>query len=248
MYDYYLDGKDNFPADRAAAEEALASGLDLRVVARENRAFLNRVVRYLSSQAGIRQFLDIGTGIPISDSVHQLAQSIAPETRVVYVDNDPIVLSHARALPAPPTAGHTAYLDADVRDPARILAGATKELDTEQPVAVLLLAVLHHVPDSWGPAAILRELLDGLPSGSYIALSHVTPEYAPAAVARAAAAYERNGLPCEVRTRERLAELLSGLRLVEPGIVPVSEWHPIGEGPRPTAAESSCLGMLARKP
>src|SRR6201986_2794259 len=173
IYDYLLGGKDNYAADRAAVDAVLKVAPEMGFAARANRAFLGRVVRYLAAQAGIRQFLDIGTGIPTAGNTHQVAQAVAPESRVVYVDYDPIVLAHARALLTSHEAGATEYIDADLRDTGTILSQAARLLDFTQPVAVTILMVLHVIPDSDGPQAILAKVMDALPSGSYLALSHL---------------------------------------------------------------------------
>ena len=184
MYDYYLGGKDNFAADRATAEQAMQSWGAVRTAVRENRAFLGRAVRHLVSEAGIRQFLDIGTGLPSANNVHEVAQEVAPGCRVVYVDNDPIVLAHARVLLDSHPDGRTAYIDADLRDPAGILSDpvVSETLDLSQPVALMLVAILHFLTDEDDPAGIVAHLLDALPAGSYLVASHVTPEHDPEGV------------------------------------------------------------------
>src|SRR6201996_1517920 len=172
-YDYFLGGKNNFAADREVADKVLAGWPAIRVGVRENRKFLARVVRYLAGDAGIRQFLDIGTGLPTADNVHEVAQSVAPSARVVYADNDPLVLAHARALLTSSPEGRTAYIHADLRDPASILSDPAVQqvLDLGRPVALMLVAVLHFVPDEFEPARVLRTLTDALPSGSYVVAS-----------------------------------------------------------------------------
>jgi hypothetical protein len=183
MYDYYLGGKDHFAADREAADKALATKPEARIGARENRAFLGRAVRYLAGEVGIRQFLDIGTGLPTTNNVHEVAQAVAPTSHVVYADNDPMVLAHARALLASAPEGRTAYIHADLRDPAAILADpVTRDvLDFSQPIALMLVAVLHFIPDEDKPAEIIATLLDALPPGSYLIASHASGEHHPAA-------------------------------------------------------------------
>src|ERR1700730_6935641 len=172
MYDYVLGGKDNYAADRAAVEEWAKVDPGIVFTARANRAFLGRVVRYLAAEAGIRQFLDIGTGIPTAGNTHQVAQAIAPEARVVYVDYDPVVLAHARALLASHESGATEYIDADLRDTGTILEQAAQLLDITKPVAVTLLAIVHVIPDADDPHAIVARVMDAVPSGSYLAISH----------------------------------------------------------------------------
>ena len=182
VYDYLLGGKDNFAADRAAAQAGLEANPNSRIPPRENRAFLRRVVRYLARDAGISQFLDIGTGIPTSPNVHEIAQDAEPQARVVYVDNDPIVLAHARALLTSGPVGKTAYIDADVRDVRRILSSAVlrQTLDMNQPVGLLLIAVMHFIADEDDPWDLAARLLAELPAGSYLALSHLTGDSGPA--------------------------------------------------------------------
>jgi hypothetical protein len=252
MYDFLLGGKDNFAADREAIAALLQSVPNARTGARENRAFLGRAVRYLAAEAGIRQFLDIGTGLPTASNVHEVAQSIAPECRVVYVDNDPIVLAHARALLTSDPAGKTAYIDADLHDPATILASpAVREtLDFSKPIALMLLAILHFLPDDKDPAGIVAALADALPSGSYLVLSHATADYSDRTAARdAVKSVQQRGVPFQARSADELTELaLTGLRLVEPGLVPVSEWHPEPGYLRPAPAEVGYYGAVARKP
>jgi S-adenosyl methyltransferase len=228
MYDYLLGGKDNYAADRAAAEEALKVYPEWAFTARANRAFLGRVVRYLVGEAGIRQFLDIGTGIPTAGNLHQVAQEIAPETRVVYVDYDPVVLAHARALLTSGPAGATEYIDADLRDTGTILTRAAELLDFTKLVAVTLIALLHAIPDSDDPHAIVARLMDVVPSGSYLALSHLGPEFlSPEALAETQAMAGRNvQQQITWRRREQVARFFEGTDLVEPGLVRVEEWRP----------------------
>ncbi|HEY7278086.1 MAG TPA: SAM-dependent methyltransferase [Trebonia sp.] len=228
IYDYLLGGKDNYAADRAAAEEALKVYPEWAFTARANRAFLGRVVRYLAGEAGIRQFLDIGTGIPTAGNLHQVAQEIAPETRVVYVDYDPVVLAHARALLTSGEAGATEYIDADLRNTGTILDEAAKLLDFTKPVAVTLIALLHAIPDSDDPHAIVARLMDAVPSGSYLALSHLGPEFlSPEALAETQAMAGRNvQQQITWRSREQVARFFEGTDLVEPGLVRVEEWRP----------------------
>jgi hypothetical protein len=250
MYDYFLGGKDNFAADRETAEQVMQSWGSVRTAARENRAFLGRAVRYLVREAGIRQFLDVGTGLPAANNVHEVAQALVPECRVAYADNDPIVLAHARALLASSPEGRTTYIDADLREPEKILASAAvaKTLDFSQPTALMLVAVLHFVPDEDNPAHSVSTLLDALPSGSYLVASHATLEYDPEGVAGAGRAFQDRALAGQLRTGDELAELVfSGLEMVDPGVVPVSEWRPDGDGPRPGPAEVNVNGGVARK-
>ena len=228
MYDYLLGGKDNYAADREAAEAGLKIYPDLAFTARANRAFLARAVRYLAADAGMRQFLDIGTGIPTAGNTHEIAQAIAPESRVVYVDYDPIVLAHARALLTSSPAGATEYIDADLRDTGTILDQAANLLDFTKPVAVTLIALLHAIPDSDNPHAIVARLMDVVPSGSYLALSHLGPEFlTPDALKETQAMAGRNvQQQITWRSREQVARFFEGTDLVEPGLVRVEEWRP----------------------
>ena len=228
MYDYLLGGKDNYAADRAATEEALKIWPDMAFAARANRAFLGRAVRYLSAEAGIRQFLDIGTGIPAAGSTHQVAQAIAPETRVVYVDYDPVVLAHARALLDSTEAGINGYIDADLRDTATILGQAAKLLDLTQPTAIMLVAILHVIPDADDPYAIVARLLAAVPPGSYLAVSHLGADLL--------GQDQQDGLKDVAdrmiqqvpvaRTCEQVAGFFTGTEPVEPGLVSAEQWRP----------------------
>jgi len=223
-----LGGKDNFPADRAAAAEILAAVPQAAQAARENRAFLGRAVRFLAGEAGIGQFLDIGTGLPTQANVHQVAQRIVPEARVVYVDNDPIVLVHARALLANNTTTTTAVL-ADLRDPEQLVGDPAvgKLLDFGQPLGLLLVAVLHFLADHDDPAGIVGRLRDGMAPGSFVVISHATADFHPeAAVARVTAVYERAGVPLALRSRDQIARLFEGFELVSPGLVQPAAWRP----------------------
>ncbi|HYY81385.1 MAG TPA: SAM-dependent methyltransferase [Actinomycetes bacterium] len=256
VYDYLLGGKDKFPADRAAAEQGMKANPNSLVPPRENRAFLRRAVRYLAGEAGIRQFLDIGTGIPTAPNVHQVAQAVAPEARIVYVDNDPIVLAHARALLTSSPEGRTDYIDADLRDVDRILAapGLRTTLDLSRPVGLLLIAILHFVPDDDDPYGVTSRLLEALPSGSYLALSHLTGDFDPEAWEGVAAVYRKSGVIMRVRSLQEIERFFGGLDLVEPGVVSVPRWRP--DPPEPGAAEAeppsdaavSVYGGVARKP
>jgi SAM-dependent methyltransferase len=251
MYDFYLGGKDNFQADRDTAQDLMRVVPTIRAAARENRAFLGRAVRYLVAEAGIRQFLDIGTGLPSANNVHEVAQGVAPSCRVVYVDNDPIVLAHARALLTSKPEGKTAYIEADLRDPEMILNHpVTREtLDFTEPVALMLVAILHFLPDSDGPQAIMRTLLDALPPGSYLVATHVTPEHDPEGVMGLERTYQAAGVPAQSRVVDDFAGLaFGGLDLVDPGLVLVSEWRPDSGGLRPLPSEVNWYGGVARKP
>jgi O-methyltransferase involved in polyketide biosynthesis len=225
-YDYWLGGKDNYAADRAVGDEILRvmPDPDLRVLARINREFLGRAVRHLAGEAGIRQFLDIGTGLPTANNTHEVAQAVAPECRIVYVDNDPLVLVHARALLVGAPEGATDYIQADLREPDKILREAANTLDLSQPVALMLLGILDFIPDADGPEGIVRRLLDGLPSGSYlVAASHLHGE----AMDRAAAIWNESGAaPITIRSIEEFTRFFDGLEFVEPGAVSQPQWRP----------------------
>ena len=235
MYDYYLHGKDNFPADREAAEKIIALAPEVRDFARANRAFLGRAVRLLAEQ-GVDQFLDIGTGIPTADNTHQVAQRVDPTARVVYVDNDPIVLAHARALMSGSDQGATRVIQADLRDPAGILGhpDVRATLDFNRPVGLILAAVLHFVAEDEDPDGILKQLTDVLPSGSHLVLSHATtdptpdgdPQIVADANAEAGRVYRSRSVSAlTFRSGPRIRELLTGFDLLEPGLVPVHAWR-----------------------
>ena len=251
IYDYFLGGKNHFAADRETAEKILQTNPAIRIAARENRAFLGRSVRYLTAEAGIRQFLDIGTGLPTTNNVHEVAQAVAPASRVVYVDNDPLVLAHARALLNSAPEGRTAYIHADLREPRKILDDpAVREvLDLDRPTALVMLATLHLIQDDDKPAEIIAQLLDALPGGSYFVASHITMEHAADAIAAGQRTMRGAGLSAQARSSDEFARLaFAGLELVPPGVVLVSEWRPAGDGPRPAPAEVNCYGAVARKP
>jgi SAM-dependent methyltransferase len=232
VYDYFLGGKDNFPADREAAARILKGNPGMRDTCREQREYLRRAVRFLT-EAGIRQFVDIGTGLPTQENTHEVAQKTAPDARVAYIDNDPIVLAHARVLMADQDHGRTVFIHADARDPEKLLADPelTEVIDFSRPVAVLLIGILHFMPDSDDPAGLIRALLDAVPAGSYLAISHGTPDYAPEMGDAVQAAYQASSMPCRVRTSEEVMALLEGVELVEPGLVLLAEWRPDGEVP-----------------
>ena len=251
IYDYSLGGKNHFAADREVADKVMASWPNVPTAARANRAFLGRAVRYLAAEAGIRQFLDIGTGLPTTNNVHEVAQSVAPSSRVVYVDNDPLVLAHARALLTSAPEGRTAYIHADLRGPSAILSHQiTRDvLDFAQPIALMLVGILHFIQDEDKPAEIIATLLDALPSGSFLVASHVTGEHDPDGPAVGQRTYREAMMSAQWRDSDEFARLaFSGLELLPPGVVLVSEWRPEGTSPRPTPAEVSCYGGVARKP
>ncbi|WP_045875818.1 SAM-dependent methyltransferase [Pseudofrankia sp. DC12] len=248
MYDYYLDGKDHFPADREAAEKALEVFPHLRTTARENRAFLRRATAHLT-RAGYRQFLDIGTGVPTTPNLHEVAQSIAKEARVVYADNDPLVLTQARALLTSDPAGRTAYLHGDLREPEGILAAPelADALDLTRPVVLSLVAVLHFIPDAFDPYGIVATLLAGLPPGSALMLSHITADHDPAPMAELVATYEAAGIPVQARSREQVARFFTGLDLDAPGLTCCQRWNlDTAAADAPTDAEVSCYAAVGR--
>jgi hypothetical protein len=245
MYDYVLGGKDNYAADRKAAEAWLKIDPEAAFTARANRAFLGRAVRFLAGQVGIRQFLDIGTGIPTAANTHQVAQAIAPASRVVYVDYDPTVLAHARALVTSNQAGATDYIVADLRDTGVILRQAAGLLNFTKPVAVTMLAVLHAIPDSDDPHAIVATLMDAVPSGSYLAISHGGSDLIPRETRDGIKGVsDRMQQRIAYRDRDEVARFFAGLDLAAPGLVRVEEWRPEPDGP---AGRSSAWCAVGRK-
>ncbi|GAA2424227.1 SAM-dependent methyltransferase [Streptomyces glaucus] len=252
MYDYFLGGVTNFPADREAAARAIAAFPSTLIAARSNRAFMRRSTRCLA-QLGIEQFLDIGTGIPTSPNLHEVAQSVVPRARVVYTDNDPIVLTHARALLRSRPEGATAYMHADVTDPAGLLAHHVLRgtLDFHRPIALSLNALLHFVTDEHHDAhGIVESLKAALPSGSALVVSHATPDFDPEAIARVTAIYRAAGTPVQARTREEIARFFTGWELLDPGLRPILRWRPDPEEAHLTFtdAEAACYAGVARKP
>jgi len=245
VYDVFLGGKDNYPEDRAAAAAALAANPRGYLDVRHNRDFLRRAVTRLTEEAGIRQFLDVGTGLPTQDNVHQIAQRIAPETKVVYVDNDPVVLAHARALLTSGPEGATDYIDADLVNPAQILEEAAKTLDFDQPIALALVAILHFVEDAEA-YPIVRQLVDALPSGSRLVLSHLTEDLNPENVRAVQRTYTERGFTFVLRSKAEVERFFteSGLELDEPGVVPAHHWQPDGAAPAPEAIDPDTLAGL----
>jgi S-adenosyl methyltransferase len=227
IYDYWLGGKDNFPVDRAAGDAVLEVFPGIRPGVQANRTLLGRMVRYLAGEAEVRQFLDIGTGLPTKDNTHEVAQQVAPESRVVYVDNDPIVLAHARALLQSSPQGVTKYIDADLHDPDKILEGAAPTLDFDQPIAITLLMILMLIPDAEDPYEVVGRLMDAVPSGSYLAISHPAGDVDSGEIA---AAYDRlrdmMGEPPILRSHTEIARFFDGLEMVEPGLVQLHRWRP----------------------
>jgi hypothetical protein len=247
VYDYWLGGKDNFIADRDLAEEIIAVYPNIVFSVRANRAFLARTVRFLVSECGIRQFLDIGTGIPTANNTHEVAQRLEPSSRIVYVDNDPIVLSHAQALLKSHPDGACDYIDADLHDPDRILAAAARTLDFSQPVAVMLIAAIHFVLDDDAARDIIATLMAACPPGSYLAITHAASDINPAQVSEMTRRLNESALAEKRITRDRagVTRLFGGCELVEPGIVRVPEWRPESELDAKTP--SGLWGGVARK-
>jgi hypothetical protein len=246
VYDYLLGGKDNYAVDREAGDRFLAAYPDVVHSVRANRAFLARAVRFLAADMGIRQFLDLGTGIPTASNTHEVAQGVAPDSRIVYVDNDPIVLVHARALLTGTPPDSCAYVDADLRDPATILAAARATLDFAQPVAVLLVAVLQLLSDADDPAGIVGKLMTACCPGSFVAISHPASDL-DAGMNVATRQFNQSGRePATNRDRAAIADMFDGYELIEPGVVRVAEWRPDSE--LETARRAAVWAGVARKP
>jgi hypothetical protein len=246
IWNYWLGGKDNFPVDRAVGDQILEAFPAIVENARASRAFLARAVRYLAGEAGIRQFLDIGTGLPTANNTHEVAQRVAPDSRIVYVDNDPVVLAHARALLTSTPEGKTAYIDADLRDPDKILQAAARTLDLTQPIAVMLMGILGHIADDDEAQAIVKRLMDGVPSGSYLTMNDGTDTSEE--VVEAARIWNQSANPTyHLRSPDRIARFFDGLELVEPGVVSPPRWHP-EPGPSGPPAEIDSFCGVGRKP
>ena len=247
VYNYWLGGKDNFAADREAAEAAIAANPEIVTDVRANRAFLVRVVHYLATECGIRQFLDIGTGLPTASNTHEVAQAAVPEARIVYADNDPVVLAHARALLTSSPEGVTAYLDADLRDTDAILAGARQTLDFGQPVALMLLIILHMISDSDDPYGIVARLMAALAPGSYLVLAHPASDIRPARMAEMTRRVNvrMRGPQATMRDRAAVTRFFGGLELLEPGVVQPQHWRPGPADPAPGQVTAWC--GVARK-
>jgi len=227
IWDYWLKGKDNYQVDREVGDRIEEMLPDIVRQAREDRLFLGRVVRYLAGEAGVRQFLDIGTGLPTADNTHQVAHRVAPESKIVYVDNDPLVLAHARALLTSTPEGTTDYIHADMHDPGNILAEASRTLDFGQPIAITMLGVLWHVMDNDEANAIVSQLMEAMPSGSYLALNHPTLEVTGEKMATAIQYWNQYGTPPGThRTPDQLARFFDGMDLIEPGVVSITRWRP----------------------
>jgi S-adenosyl methyltransferase len=245
-WNYWLGGKDNYPIDREVGDQVAQLYPNIVTAARANRQFLGRAIRYLAGEAGIRQFLDVGTGLPTVDNTHEIAQSVVPEARIVYVDNDPLVLVHARALLTSSSEGVTSYIDADLHDPKAILAGAARTLDFGTPIALILNGVMGHVGDDEQALSIVRRLLDGLPAGSYLSMSDGT-DSGGAGHAESMERYKESGaVPYRLRSPEQFAHFFGGLDLVEPGVVNYYKWRPDPASPD-TAAEIDGRCGIGRK-
>ncbi|MFJ8931248.1 MULTISPECIES: SAM-dependent methyltransferase [unclassified Streptomyces] len=243
VWNYWLGGKDHYEVDEKVGDMVTSMYPSIGEVARADRAFLGRAVGFLAGEAGIRQFLDIGTGLPTVENTHEVAQRIAPDARVVYVDNDPIVLTHARALLTSSAEGRTNYVDADARDPRAIIEAASETLDFDRPVAIMLLGILNFVLDTEEATSIVRELVDAVPSGSYVVLTHPTLELGGEGNTEAMAFWNENAKPpITARSGAEVAAFLDGLELVEPGLVSCARWRD-EEG-----TQVAQYGAVARKP
>ncbi|GAA2471362.1 SAM-dependent methyltransferase [Winogradskya humida] len=244
-YNYWLGGKDNFAPDRESADEIERKYPPVRTAALGNRLFLQRAVQYLALEAGIRQFIDIGTGLPTADNTHEVAQRIAPDSRIVYVDNDPLVLTHARALLTSDPQGRTAYIDADLNNPQQILdhQALRDTLDMTQPVAVMLVAVLHFIPDGEQAYAVVQELLSQVAPGSYLVVSHATGDFLDEATRLWLSTHD-----FVFRDRGEFSEFFTGLDLVTPGIVPITAWRPGADDKPPPPDQAPVYGAIGRKP
>jgi hypothetical protein len=247
IWNYWLGGKDNYEVDRQVGDDILKVIPDMAAMARATRQFLIRAVRHLAGEAGIRQFLDIGTGLPTVDNTHEVAQAVAPDARIVYVDNDPLVLAHARALLTSSPEGVTTYVDADLRDPGRILREAARTLDFDRPVALMLMGVLGHITDFEQAQSIVKRLMDALPSGSHLALYDATNVIRSPESNEAIRIWNESAEPPYVlRSPDELARFFDGLDLVPPGIVSCPHWRPAPGTPALPEIDEFC--GVARKP
>jgi S-adenosyl methyltransferase len=249
VYDYWLGGENNYAVDRETGDEAIRAYPDMRSSVQANRAFLKRSVRYLAEEAGIRQFLDVGTGLPSASNTHEVAQAAAPESRIVYVDNDPIVLAHARALLTSDPQGATGYLDADARHTSRIITGAAELLDFSQPVAVMLIAILQLITDDDDPYRLVAELTAAVPSGSCLVITHVAGDMGqmtPGALEAARRLSELLPQRVNPRSQAQVTRFFDHLELVEPGVVPIQRWRAASD--HDAAAPAALWGGVARKP
>jgi hypothetical protein len=243
IYDCWLGGKDHFPADREAAEQAIKDFPGIVPSVRAQRAFLGRVVRYLAGEAGVRQFLDIGTGLPAANNTHEVAQAVAPESRVVYVDNDPLVLAHARALLASGPEGVTDYLDADLRDTGAIIQRAAATLDFSRPVAIILIGILHLIGNEDGPHAIIRQLMAAVPPGSWLAILHPASDISSELGAMTKGYNKRSATPATLRSQAEVAAFFDGLDLLPPGLVQLGRWVAGSPEPAPEPGMPAWTGL-----
>jgi SAM-dependent methyltransferase len=249
IWNYWLGGSDNFAVDREAGDRVAAMLPSIVAQARADRAFLGRAIGFLAGEAGVRQFLDIGSGLPTADNTHEVAQRIAPQSRIVYVDNDPLVLAHARELLTTTPEGACDYIDGDLHDPGQILAEAARTLDFGQPVALMLLGILHHVADAGEAYSIVRQLTAALAPGSFLAVNHSTNAVHGAAMEEAVAHWNRVGKPpMTLRSRQQIAGFFDGLQLLEPGVVSCSRWRPVLRPQDGMPAEVDEFCGVARKP
>jgi len=250
IWNYWLGGKDNYPVDREAGDKVAAMLPSIVVQARADRAFLGRATRHLAGEEGIRQFLDIGTGLPTADNTHEVAQRVAPEARVVYADNDPLVLVHARALLTSTPEGACDYVEGDLREPEKILAQATRTLDFTEPVALMLLGVLHHIPDTEQAYSIVGHLVTALAPGSFLVINHSTSAIHGAAMEEAVAHWNKVGTPTmTLRTPQQITRFFDGLDLLPPGVVSCSRWRPdlTPAGGQPAEVDEFC-GVARKRP
>ncbi|HEX2771670.1 MAG TPA: SAM-dependent methyltransferase [Micromonosporaceae bacterium] len=247
IWNYWLGGKDNFAVDREAGDQYRKVFPGVINVAQASRQFLTRTVRYLAAEAGVRQFLDIGTGLPTVDNTHEIAQRVAPESRIVYVDNDPLVLVHARALLVSTPEGATQYIDADLREPDTILGEAAKTLDFTQPIALILSGILGHITDTDEARSIVAKLVEALPSGSYLSINDGTKVVGGPGFEEAQEGYNDSGaVPYNLRTPEEIGSFFTGLELVDPGVVSCPLWRPDPDAGVP--AKVDAFGGVGRKP
>jgi hypothetical protein len=250
IYDYILGGKDNYAADRAVGDASMAAWPALRTHMVANRTFMHRVGRFLAAECGINQFLDIGTGIPTEPNLHQIVQEVRPDSRIVYTDNDPIVLAHARALMAGTPEGRIAYLHADMRDADALLSSPQlrEVLDLDQPVGLLIIAVVHFIEDDDEAYGVVRKVLDALPAGSYLAASIATDDLDPVPLAEVQQQYRAAGETLQFRTKEQALRFFDGLEMVDPGLVQLHKWHPGPDAGHIADTDVAMYGAVARKP
>jgi hypothetical protein len=249
IWNYWLGGKENYEVDREVGDQIRDINPDIVTTARADRAFLGRCVRYLAGEAGIRQFLDIGTGLPTAGNTHEIAQQVAPESRIVYVDNDPVVLAHAKALLVGTPEGATDYIDADLHDPDTILREAARTLDFTQPIAIMLLGIVHFVEEDEEAYAIIRRLLDAVPPGSHLAIIHITAVIKPETKIEEVRHWNEYGKPkLTIRTPEQIGRFFDGLEILPPGVVSTTRWRPgpVDVGALPEEVDGFC--GLGRKP